>query len=948
MPLLNLQTRFTVVAEDGTAQVLVPAHHLARIGASASVLRRRVPPGSVAGLLYRSEPALILAWLACLSAGLKPLILQYPTRKQTRTYWQDSIQNTVGEVGIAAIVADEYCASLAGDRMACLLIAQRELESAPDADVTGIGAVPDDFCIVQLSSGTTGYRKAVEFTHDQLARHVEDYSRALDVTPSDRIASWLPLYHDMGYVACFVMPLMLGIDVVMIDPMTWVQSPSMLFDAIEQHRCTLCYMPNFGFEVMARSQARPMPGMRRWVSCSEPVSARTSARFLAAIDAPDHLLSPCYAMAENVFAVTIAKGCRTRTIDGAEVVSCGPAIPGVDLKTVDGEVWVRSRSSITGYLGGGDVRDPDGFYATGDLGQVIDGELFVCGRKQDLLVQAGRKYLLSDIDLRLNELFPQVRGRAAALALRDERLGTEMPIVLIEAPDFFERSDKDDIASALKGATGLDQMEVAFVPPRFITKTSSGKINRRRTAADWLAVQSAREQARSSGRGPREELAQSFAALDWDRPVHDVLDSLAQTVLRIILDATPIVFDGTKSLREIDAALAARIGVPSQPRREAKGLRIVSLANRTTIRRITERHLQRLERRFGCPVSLEHVCLPPSAVMLSDVIFHDYFRPRLDSPAFDAVDRVMEKLKGASIILVDDMAEMFWRYDSTYTVLSHNLQRDPLADLVSFRWPQYVQNHDQLPLTIMAGNDVPLSATSSILGRLQTYLATPIFRIGVIEEFSEYTSDWELHAFGAHDVQGVNGAELVTALIRWVENMPTRPVRRPLRQGARLALNDPRHFCSHKVVSSVIDQVIDRFDRFCISGSKASLPYVQQRLQALGKSFVRVPSHSPEMLEPLRQDFDCLLICGAVGRVDPSLPAAAFQFAELGWRVQNLGAWAEMLPPMNDVPASGTDWFHAVPLSRDVDRSVWERARSQRRRRILAGPGRQPVSADSA
>ena len=67
----------------------------------------------------------------------------------------------------------------------------------------------------------------------------------------------------MGYVACFVMPLMLGVDVVMMDPMTWVRRPELLFEAIERHSATTCYMPNFGFEVMARSGPKRLPTMRR-------------------------------------------------------------------------------------------------------------------------------------------------------------------------------------------------------------------------------------------------------------------------------------------------------------------------------------------------------------------------------------------------------------------------------------------------------------------------------------------------------------------------------------------------------------------------------------------------------------------------------------------------------------------------------------------------------------
>src|SRR6185437_66815 len=103
--------------------------------------------------------------------------------------------------------------------------------------------------------------------------------KVLRLRPEDRIVSWLPLYHDMGYIACFVMPIMLGIDVVMIDPVTWVSRPALLFDAIQQCGGTVCYMPNFGFELMSRQGSRVLPGVRHWISCSEPISEATGRRF---------------------------------------------------------------------------------------------------------------------------------------------------------------------------------------------------------------------------------------------------------------------------------------------------------------------------------------------------------------------------------------------------------------------------------------------------------------------------------------------------------------------------------------------------------------------------------------------------------------------------------------------------------------------------------------------
>jgi acyl-CoA synthetase (AMP-forming)/AMP-acid ligase II len=487
------------------------------------------------------------------------------------------------------------------------------IPAAPAGEVPG-EVLPAQFAIMQLSSGTTGFRKAIEFRSDDLRRHVQDYNGALGLDPGrDRIVSWLPLYHDMGYVACFVMPLILGIDTVMMDPMTWVQDPGLLFHAIEKHSGTVVYMPNFGFEVMSRAEPRPLPSMRLWVSCSEPVSAATSRRFLERIGAPESSFAPCYAMAENIFAVSLGRGIRTASIEGRDVVSCGAPIPGVEIKLLEEEIWVRSPTSLRNYVGAEDIRDADGFYPTGDLGRVIEGELYVTGRKHDLLIQAGRKFMLSDIDLIVNEAFPEVKGRVATVTVEDERLGTQKPLVLIEAADFYRRRDMEAVAERIRGASGLDQVEVAYVPPRFLTKTSSGKINRKKSAQDWLARQAKPLAGGPPGAQVEAEFRHYYGHLDWDAPVGNLLDSLSLTVLRIILGDAGIAYDPRRSL---NAFLAEETGAaPAGDKPEA--IYIVSLADAGSLRFLRPEHIERLSRLLGAPVVLEHVCLPPSAIIVS-------------------------------------------------------------------------------------------------------------------------------------------------------------------------------------------------------------------------------------------------------------------------------------------------------------------------------------------
>jgi acyl-CoA synthetase (AMP-forming)/AMP-acid ligase II len=910
---------FTFIDEAGGEKVLQLREAGGRIRAVAAKIRRAAPAGSSVGLIYPSSPELVVNWLACLVAETCPLVMQYPTRKQSREYWAASVSNTIREARLALVLADDRSVQL-GLREFVPTLAQGDLEvdcGGPN-DPFRLG----DFSIVQLSSGTTGHRKAVRFHSEQLERHVRDYNHTLELDERDTIVSWLPLYHDMGYIACFVMPLYVGSRVVMMDPMTWIKEPALLNDAIERHGGSVCYMPNFGFEVMSRQTFRNPSRVRWWIACSEPVSSHTARKFIEVSGAAPDSFAPCYAMAENVFAVTLRRGLQTRQIGRAEVVSCGKPVEGVDVKVIDGEIWVRSPTSLQSYMNGSDIRDPEGFYPTGDLGELHGGELYVTGRKQDMMIQAGVKYMLSDVDLALNEMYPDIRGRAAALALREERLGTESLLVLIESAAFWRRSDQAEMAEALKRRLGIDQIRIEFVPPRFLTKTSSGKVNRNKTAEDWLRRERVALAPRHKSEDAVAELRDAFPRVPWDQPVRGILDSLSLTVLRTILGETWLAYDGRLTLEQITEKLTQSRTPGSDGVRNT--IRIVSLADKRILQRVRGQHLERLGCLLGAEVTMEHLCLPPSAVLLSDLIFLDYFAPRLEKDDFAAVAAAARKLREASVILFDDVAEMYFPPNQVYGALSHNLERDPRTDLISVRWQRYARLHDRLPLTLVSGADLPLEHCSDSLRGLGEYLGKPIFRIATIKGFEPFTADWEYRPL--HGVSGVleglgilEPDDFVDKLAGWIGRSPTLLDRWPRHTGPTLEMAELAHYCSHISKQDLIDRVLVRYDRFCIVGQPSSVPYLRAALQRLGKKFVQARSYAPENLRQFEGQFDCLLICGSQGNYRIEVPAAAIMSVG-GAAVRNIEhpalAIKSFTTSKNESPASGTDWYYPHQLDR--------------------------------
>src|ERR1700761_8281148 len=144
--------RFTFIDDDGREETVALSSETARIRAVARYLGTKAKPGTVTGLVYRSSRELVTNWLACLVAGLRPLILQYPTRKQSRAYWSDSIRNTIAIAGIGAIVADAGCAGILRESgIEAVTISQDELAGAQSEDASAFSL--SEFSIVQLSSG---------------------------------------------------------------------------------------------------------------------------------------------------------------------------------------------------------------------------------------------------------------------------------------------------------------------------------------------------------------------------------------------------------------------------------------------------------------------------------------------------------------------------------------------------------------------------------------------------------------------------------------------------------------------------------------------------------------------------------------------------------------------------------------------------------------------------
>ncbi|MBK1840795.1 AMP-binding protein [Azospirillum sp. YIM B02556] len=511
--------RFGDVLDGGTAY----AHHFRRCG---------LQPGDIVLIVLRHTPDLLQAFVGALIAGCVPSILAPLTEKQSPDVYWPGLRRMFDRVGARALVvaAADQGGVIAAAGSKELVIVDPDQVPADTRPFEWPDVRPDDVAFLQFSSGTTGLRKGVMLTHRAVLEQVEAYRAAIGLGVADRIASWLPLYHDMGLVACFVMPLVLGIPIVLLDPMEWARQPGILFRWIEETKATHVWLPNFAFNhlrlAVGSDERYDLGSVKAFINCSEPCKAATFDQFLQRFGSwgvGSDRLTTCYAMAEAVFAVTqsplgappvrlmaSAKALAFGRIepgdedDSLVLLSVGKPIDGMAVHILDdarqplaagrvGEIALSASFLFTGYHSAPEdtaAAFQDGLYLTGDLGFIQDGELFITGRRKDVIIVNGRNYYAHDIEALAATVEGVIPGRLVALGLMSQATMSEEVVVLAECAD-PDPAARRAVVRALKSTLlrGLNlSVRAELVAPRWLIKTTSGKIARGENLERYLTM----------------------------------------------------------------------------------------------------------------------------------------------------------------------------------------------------------------------------------------------------------------------------------------------------------------------------------------------------------------------------------------------------------------------------------------------------------------------------
>ena len=490
-----------------------------------------IQPGEVVLLIFQHGQDLIRTYFGTLLHGAIPSIMPYLTEKlQPERYRRDlaaliEVTQPSAIFTYAEFEPEVRAALKKEDSVRTVMIAE-ELGEGREPVFDLNRRQPEDIVLLQHSSGTTGLQKGVALSHQAVLNQVSTYADVLHIDPkSDVLVSWLPLYHDMGLIAGFLMPILSGLPLVLMSPFDWVRAPQRLMQAVSQYQGTLVWLPNFAYNFCAtKIRPRHLEGVdlsswRLVTNCSEPMRHDSQQLFLEAFKPygfKESALGTSYAMAENTFAVTqggVDGPVRIDSVDrdslqidriarpavegrpSIDMVSAGKPIPNTQVKIVDpegnplpdrqiGEIALLSDCMLTEYYHRPEATEKaflDGWYLTGDFGYMLDGEVYISGRKKDLIIVGGKNIYPQDLE-RIAYTVPGVHpGRAVAFGIFSQKMGTEQ-VMLVAEVDTDDPDEKQRIANEIRQVVTQDSAvalrHVHLVEDGWIVKTSSGKTAR--------------------------------------------------------------------------------------------------------------------------------------------------------------------------------------------------------------------------------------------------------------------------------------------------------------------------------------------------------------------------------------------------------------------------------------------------------------------------------------
>ncbi|MGH9805051.1 MAG: fatty acyl-AMP ligase [Candidatus Acidiferrales bacterium] len=532
------QTHINLLDEEERATPITYAELFSGAAAVARALQRRgVAPGDRVGLMLPTSREFFHSFLGTLLAGAVPVPIYPPVRIDKIEEYaerQTALLTNAEARLLITFSAAERLARLLRPRVASLgsvVCAERlaKEENPPTGSLDGFedGATSRDLALIQYTSGSTSDPRGVALSHGNLLANLRAIGYGVGARPDDVTVCWLPLYHDMGLIGCWLFSLYYGLPIVALSPLAFLRQPERWLRAIQRYRGTLSPAPNFAYELCVRKingaalDGLDLSSWRVALNGAEPISPDTLARFeerFRPYGFRPETMMPVYGLAESSVALAFAplseppridrvarKGfqCERRAVPAADsdaealrFVSVGRALPEHEVRIVDdndkpvgerieGHLQFRGPSAMQGYFRNPDAtraaRTDDGWHRTGDLAYCGEGELFITGRSKDLIIKAGRNIYPQEIEEAAAEAEGARRGCIAAFSAPDPRTGTEQLVVVAETR-VKNPAARAKLAGEIKRRVSAlccaAPDVVRLVAPQTVPKTPSGKLRR--------------------------------------------------------------------------------------------------------------------------------------------------------------------------------------------------------------------------------------------------------------------------------------------------------------------------------------------------------------------------------------------------------------------------------------------------------------------------------------
>lgn len=384
-----------------------------------------------------------------------------------------------------------------------------------------VQARDSDIAILQFTSGSTNVPKVAPITQAMLAANCAAIAERIALGSADKMVSWLPLHHDMG-LSAVTLAWWGGVELVLLPTAMFVRQPLSWLEAISMHRATLSPAPASAYSVLSRfaqSAVQKQLDLSSWRYAwagAEPVFHKHLEQFaqrMRPLGLRANVLQPSYGMAEAVVAVSLNepdRAYRTVWLDASALherfavllrepgsagaiacVSNGRPVSGVEVQirglgaahcgeSQAGAICIRGTSVIGDYLGLGRACDDQGWFDTGDIGFVLDGEVFISGRAKDVITRAGLNVSAHDVEWAIEELLSLKEGSVAAFSYVEPELAQERVVAVVAKQPGPAQAEqlRRAISVAVAMRSGLQLDEILFVPRSSIPKTTSGKIQR--------------------------------------------------------------------------------------------------------------------------------------------------------------------------------------------------------------------------------------------------------------------------------------------------------------------------------------------------------------------------------------------------------------------------------------------------------------------------------------